>query len=249
MIEQSSNTAAFAPWIKRFPAEQVSTSGALVLFPHAGGSAAAYRTFAMALARNGADTYLVQYPQRADRLTHPAPATIEALAADLFDAGDWAGAGPLRLFGHCMGANVAFEFARVAERKGAAVTELWASAGQAPCTVAETLPVPTADAEMLADMVDLGGTSPALLEDEDFVELLLMAVRADYEAFNRYACDRGVTISADIHAVGGNSDHRITEHQLRSWEHHTSAAFTLSWLDGGHFYLNDHVDVLAELIA
>ena len=29
---------------------------------------------------------------------------------------------------------------------------------------------------------------------------------------------------------------------LRRWELHTTGAFTLSMFDGGHFYLNDHVD-------
>lgn len=239
----------FAPWVKRFPGHGGSGDGAVVVFPHAGGAAAAYRTFAIALAGNGVDVLLLQYPQRADRLSHPAPATLEQLAEDLFAAGDWSAVSPLRLFGHCMGANVAFEFARVAERRGVEVRELWASAGQAPCTVADSLPVPSADPELLADMVDLGGTDPRLLEDEDFVDLLLMAVRADYRAFNRYSCERGTRIAADIHAVGGNSDHRISDDQLQAWHFHTTGAFTTSTFDGGHFYLHDHVEVLAELMS
>lgn len=239
----------FKSWVKRFPGRGQPGSGAVVVFPHAGGAAAAYRKFAIALADNGVDTFLLQYPQRAERLAHPAPATLEQLAEELFAAGEWTAVGPLRLFGHCMGANVAFEFARVAESKGVAVQELWASAGQAPCTVAESLPVPSTDPELLADMVDLGGTDPRLLDDEDFVELLLMAVRADYQAFNRYSCARDVRIAADIHAVGGSGDHRISDDQLQSWHFHTSGAFTSSTFDGGHFYLHEHVEVLAELIT
>lgn len=245
MIDEQSQLT-FQPWIKRSAGQ--TSDGATVVFPHAGGAAAAYRAFAAALAAGGADVYVVQYPQRADRLTHPAPETVEQLAAQLFDAGDWARLGPLKLFGHCMGAVIAFEFARVAEAKGADVRSLWVSASQAPYTIAQSPRLPTADAEVVANMVDLGGTDERLLADEDFVDLLVRAVRADYLAFNRYACDDDVRLSADIHTIGGRTDHRISEDMLRQWTTHTGGAFTLSLFDGGHFYINDHIDAVAELV-
>nr|PZN17912.1 MAG: thioesterase [Mycolicibacterium hassiacum] len=236
----------FQPWIKRTPGRR--SDGATVVFPHAGGAAAAYRSLAGALAAGGPDTFVMQYPQRADRLAHPAPDTVEELAAQLFDAGDWDRVGPLRLFGHCMGAVIAFEFARVAERRGVPVAQLWVSASQAPCTIAGSPRLPTADTEVIATMVDLGGTDPRLLADEEFVELLVRAVRADYQAFNRYACGEDVRIRADIHTIGGRSDHRVSEDMLRRWQIHTDGAFTLSLFDGGHFYINDHIDAVAELV-
>jgi surfactin synthase thioesterase subunit len=232
------------PWIKRYP----GAAGATLVFPHAGGAALAYRRFGMALASAGSDTYVMQYPQRADRLTHPAPETVANLARDLFDAGDWAAMGPLRLFGHCMGAVVAFEFARIAERQGVGVGVLWASASEAPSAATASPKLPTAESEILAEMVDLGGTDPQLLADEDFVELLVMAVRADYLAYNRYSCEDDVTIAADIYALGGDTDHRVSEDMLRCWETHTRGAFTVSMFGGGHFYLDDHIDEVAELV-
>lgn len=245
MIDEQSQLT-FQPWIKRSAGRK--SDGATVVFPHAGGAAAAYRAFAAALAAGGADVYVVQYPQRADRLTHPAPDTIEELAAQLFDAGEWTRLGPLKLFGHCMGAVIAFEFAGVAEAKGADVRSLWVSASQAPCTIATSPRLPTAEAEVIANMVDLGGTDERLLADEDFVDLLVRAVRADYLAFNRYACGDDVQLRADIHTVGGRNDHRVSEDMLRRWATHAGGAFTLSLFDGGHFYINDHLDAVAELV-
>lgn len=208
----------------------------------------AYRGFGLALAAAGSDAYVMQYPQRGDRLSHPAAPTMADLAEDLFDAGHWAGIGSLRLFGHCMGAVVGFEFARIAERSGVAVDALWVSASQAPSAVAAAPALPIADAEIIAEMVDLGGTDPALLADDDFVELLLMAVRADYAAFNGYACDADVTIAADIYALGGDRDHWVSEDMLRHWETHTTGAYTCSMFDGGHFYLNEQLGDVAELV-
>lgn len=233
------------PWVKRYP---VDGGPATLVFPHAGGAALAYRSLGTALAKAGSDAYVMQYPQRGDRLSHPAPASVGDLARDLFDAGDWAALGPVRLFGHCMGAVVAFEFARVAEREGVEIDALWVSASEAPSTVTAAPDLPMAQSEIIAEMVDLGGTDPRLLDDDDFVELLLMAVRADYSAFNRYACDADATIAADIHTLGGDRDHRVSEDMLRRWESHTTGAFTLSMFDGGHFFVNDHTAEVAELV-
>jgi surfactin synthase thioesterase subunit len=236
----------FKPWIKRYPGSE--TARPTLVFPHAGGAAVAYRTLGAAFADAGSDTYVMQYPQRGDRLAHPAPATVAELARDLFEAGDWSGLGPLRLFGHCMGAVVAFEFARIAERSGAQIDALWVSASEAPSAVAAGPALPTAQDEIIAEMVDLGGTDPQLLADEDFVELLLMAVRADYGAFNRYACEPDVAIAADIYALGGQHDHRVSEDMLRRWETHTGGAFTCTMFDGGHFYVDEFTDEVAELV-
>ena len=60
----------FKPWIKRYAGN--GTPGATLVFPHAGGAAIAYRALGTALAAGGADAYVMQYPQRGDRLTHPA---------------------------------------------------------------------------------------------------------------------------------------------------------------------------------
>jgi mycobactin phenyloxazoline synthetase len=148
-----------------------------------------------------------------------------------------------------MGAVVAFEFARVAESHGVPVRTVWVSSGQAPSTIAASAPLPTSDSDVLADMVDLGGTDPMLLEDDEFVELLVRAVRADYQAFSRYSCERDVRIRADIHALGGDRDHRIGREMLAGWQAHTAGRFNLSYFTGGHFYLNDHLDAVARTVS
>ena len=214
------------------------------MFPHAGAAAASYRVLATALTAGG-DTYIVQYPQRADRLAEPAHRTVHDLALGLFQSAPWQSVGPLRLFGHSMGAVVAFEFARTAEERGAAVRKLWVSAGPPPCVVADMPELPTSDDRLLADIADLGGTDPELLADEEFSELLRTAVRADYEAFNRYDPNPDVRIDADIHVLGGRDDHRIDTDVLRLWEKHTNGSFVMSLYDGGHFYVYDQIAAIA----
>ncbi len=238
----------FPPWIKLVPGREGGGHvGATVVFPHAGGAAMGYRKFATALAAGG-DTYILQYPQRADRLTDPAPNTVHDLARGLFVSAPWRRVAPLRLFGHSMGAVVAFEFAKIAESRGAAVQRLWASAAPAPSAVAGMPELPTSHDELILDVADLGGTDADLLADPEFAELLVTAIRSDYQAINRYTCDAGVRIGADISALGARGDHRVSAANLELWGDHTEGAFDLSWYDGGHFYLDDHIEAIAARV-
>lgn len=241
--------SAFPSWIKLAPGRggPASGTGATIVFPHAGAAAASYRVLAAALAA-GADTYVVQYPQRAERLGDPAHESVHDLAAGLFRAAPWPGVAPLTLFGHSMGGVVAFEFARVAEANGTPVRKLWVSAGPPPCVVGDMPELPTTHDGLLADIADLGGTDPELLADEEFSELLTTAVRADYQAFNGYDPSPDVRIGADIHVLGGHHDHRIATGVLRQWERRTAGSFAMSLYDGGHFYLYDHVETVAAQV-
>lgn len=242
-VDDSSAVAQFPPWIGRFPGPGPAT----LVFPHAGGAVVNYRPLALALAA-GADTYVMQYPQRADRFREPAAETLPELARSLFDAAPWHRLGPLRLFGHSMGSIVAFEFARLAEERGIAIQRLWASAGPAPAAVAALRKLPTGDADLRAELAELGGTDPRLLADQEFLTLLLTPVRADYLAFNRYRCAPEVTIRADINVLGGRSDERIGSDLLAGWADHTTGACTVSLYDGGHFYHYEHIEALTKRI-
>jgi surfactin synthase thioesterase subunit len=238
----------FAPWIKLVERRDGSRrASATVVFPHAGAAAAGYRGLATALAA-GSDTYIVQYPQRAERLREPAPETVHDLALGLFEAGAWNEVAPLRLFGHSMGAIVAFEFARIAEARNLAVERLWVSAGPAPSAIAGMPQLPTTDGELLSHIAEFGATDPDLLADEEFAELIATAVRADYQAINRYACAPDVRIRADICVLGAHDDDRVDAEALRRWEDHTAGAFEFFFYDGGHFYLNEHIDAVAARV-
>jgi surfactin synthase thioesterase subunit len=238
----------FPTWIKRIPGRDGGERpGATVIFPHAGGAAVGYRKLATALAAGG-DTYIVQYPQRAERLGEPAAATVQDLARGLFVAAPWRQVAPLRLFGHSMGAVVAFEFARIAESRGAAVERLWASAAPAPSAVEAKPDLPTSHDDLLVDIADFGGTDADLLADHELAELLVTAVRADYQVINRYTCGADTRIDADISALGAREDLRVDEAELRLWGTHTAGAFQLSWYDGGHFYLDDNIDAVAAQV-
>ena len=90
----------------------------LVCFPHAGGSATAYHDWVADLP-DRIEVVAVQYPGRADRLGEPAHTTMSPLADAVVDALEDLVERPYPLFGHSMGAVVAYETAvRLGQRPG-----------------------------------------------------------------------------------------------------------------------------------
>ncbi|WP_238846327.1 thioesterase II family protein [Nocardia terpenica] len=97
-------------WFRRSqPTEQAEHR--LVCFPHAGGAASYFTPVARALAPD-VDVLAVQYPGRQDRRSEPGIDDIGVLADRVHDIIRTWPSRPLTLFGHSMGAVVAFEVAR-----------------------------------------------------------------------------------------------------------------------------------------
>src|SRR5580693_3664644 len=101
-------------WVRHFHPSATAVSR-LICFPHAGGSASYYFPVSAALSPN-IEVLAVQYPGRQDRRNEKNLEDIGELADRAFEAVVPWSKGPVALFGHSMGAIVAFEVARRLER-------------------------------------------------------------------------------------------------------------------------------------
>jgi surfactin synthase thioesterase subunit len=238
------------PWIRelrrtRRPAAHV------VFFPHAGGAA----TFFAPLARHfpaDFDVSAAQYPGRQERFGEPFVDTVEGLADHLAPAlrRYAAGPAPLVLFGHSMGASVAFETAgRLGAGHRGAPCRLVVSASPAPSVRRRDDVHRGTDREVLAHLAELGGTDAEILNSPELVELLLPAFRNDYGAVARYRpADRAV-VDLPVLCLVGDRDRRATPEDAAAWKEHTSADFRMRTFPGGHFFLTEHQETVARLVA
>src|SRR5204862_268088 len=110
---------------------------------------------------------------------------------------------PLALFGHSMGALLAFEVVRTLESRGAAVAALIVSGSSAPHLRAARGEPERTDEELIEQLRAWGGTPEALLADPDFMQLVLPPLRADLAVCDRYAHRPG-GILAPLTALAGS---------------------------------------------
>jgi surfactin synthase thioesterase subunit len=223
----------------------------MLVFPHAGAGASAYREFSKVLSKRF-DVIVFQYPGRQDRAAEGLLGTLPQIAAGAFAefvASEHNRGVPIVAFGHSMGAMVAFEFVRIAEARGIEVRQLNVSATVAPCHAAGKPAHPTDDdEELLNHLLALEGTDSGVLANRELMRLTLPVVRADFKAFDAYSCPEDVKVAAPIHAMGGDQDPYVTLGDLYGWGKHTDS-LTVTMFDGGHFYLNQHVDAISGLLA
>ncbi|WP_416974884.1 thioesterase II family protein [Streptomyces sp. 4F14] len=234
-------------WIRRFAAAE-DAPYRVVCFPHAGGAASYFLPVAKALAP-GAEVLAIQYPGRQDRRHEPGVTSIVDLAGTIASVlPPWLDR-PTVLFGHSMGASVAFEVARRLERAGTVALALFVSGRVAPTRIRPETVHQRDDAGLLAEVKKLSGTDERLFDDEELVRLILPTLRSDYTAVETYRFEPGPRLETPIHAHLGDTDPRVTPDEAADWREQTNGPFTLRTYTGGHFYLNAHREQVIRAIT
>ncbi|GAA4973657.1 alpha/beta fold hydrolase [Pseudonocardia tropica] len=237
---------AARPWLA--PVREVDPAAPLlVCFPHAGGTAAYFHRWSVALAPE-VTALPVHYPGRFDRRAEPAPLDLMALVTGVADVvAPLTGARRTILFGHSMGAVVAHEVSRVLQARAASPSALVVSGRRPPRPdVSERLPVE--EDTVLADVRRLGGRGVALLEDPEVRAAFLPVIRGDYALLDGHRYRPGPLLDIPVTAVVGDSDPRVTPADAHGWGATTTGPFRLFTRTGGHFYLDDDTPFLLDLV-
>jgi pyochelin biosynthetic protein PchC len=234
-------------WVRRL--RPSSAPCRLVCFPHAGGAASYFAPLARAMS-SSIDVLALQYPGRQERLSERCVDSIEGLTdAIVPELQGWLDR-PFALFGHSMGAIVAFEVARVLERQhGLVPMGVFVSGRRAPSTRRDEHVHWGGDPRLLQEVVRLGGTPQQLLDDEDVRQMMLPALRGDYKAIETYVWHPGPPLSCPIWAFVGEADPLTTEREAAAWAVHTTGGFELRTFPGAHFYLAEHWGELSNLLS
>jgi medium-chain acyl-[acyl-carrier-protein] hydrolase len=224
---------------------EATTGPTLLCLPHAGGGIRAFRGWPNQLGPDIAVEPIVLPGRDGDTRAphHDMTALIDDLAQDLQDRIKE----PYALFGHSLGAVVAFELARrmSAQPTTAAPVLLIVSGSGPPRRVANSshrhheLP----DDEFVHEVEKLGGTPPGVLEDPDIRKALLPQLRADFAVAETYnpatTTADDLTVPCPISALVGETDHTLDHNTVAEWSAHTTSWFRQRTLPGSHFLLDD----------
>jgi surfactin synthase thioesterase subunit/glycosyltransferase involved in cell wall biosynthesis len=210
-------------------------AGALRLFcfPHAGGGAAAFKTWAERLPRAVAVAPMRPPPRRNNMA-----AVVAALGDSIQPYLDQ----PFAFFGHSMGAAVAFELARLLRRRNQpAPRMLVASGARAPQYRRGHVPPPEpSETEFVEALRRLQGTPREVLDNPNLMQLILPALREDAAIYRHYVYAEEPPLDCPIRAYGGAEDPNVSRAHLEAWAQQTTAAFAVRVFPGGHFYLQTH---------
>lgn len=227
----------------------------LICFPFAGGGASAFRGWSSLVKASGTTLISVQYPGRERRFNEPFADSQHTLADAI--ANDIVGYGcdhhKMILFGHSFGAAISFEVARRLEKMQKPPALLVVSGRPAPNALSQRPSVAKlTDEQFLKRIIEFKGFPPELLENSEFMGIVLPILRADFlvsEQFDRDNRDLISPITGPLMALGARSDPWLSQNSLEGWRDYTTGTFSSHWFDdGGHFYINDQIASIVELI-
>jgi surfactin synthase thioesterase subunit len=218
-------------------------------FPHAGGNARAFLDWQPALAAD-AEVMAVCMPGRAHRCDEPPPTSIDELADGAARAIAAQADRPVLLFGHSLGALVAFEVARRL-RDEPALRHLVVSG----CSAPELLPtervrrIAQLDGREFAEAVAFfGGLPPEIIAEEDLLYLLLPNLIADFRLVARYRYRPAPPLAVGASVIAGVDDPHVDEAALALWRHEFATVPARHPVDGGHFYFDQQPDAVLDVL-
>jgi pyochelin biosynthesis protein PchC len=221
----------------------------LVCLPHAGGMAAFYRDWSRLLPPD-IEVVAVQYPGRAERFAEPAISDLSRLCAALAGEISALDDRPVGLFGHSMGAILAFELAReLASRENGQPVRLFVSSRHAPHIQHSDTVHLAGETGLRAELRRLGQTPDEILANDSMMALALPALLADYTAAENYRYQQRRALSCPITALVGDADPGVPTGEASAWREHTTSDFDLTVLPGDHFYLVPQRDTVLRLVA
>lgn len=240
--------AASTPWLRMNPSAQGAPLR-LFCFAHAGGGAAFFSRWEKILGPQ-IEICRVALPGREARRQEKPYTQMRDLIEPLFAALEPFMDQAFALFGHSMGAALAYEVARRCEAHGKqGLRHLFISGRRAPHLPARRRPFYNLPKEEFLTMLQsLSGTPEAVMSEQGLIDLFLPCLRADFELIETYVPLPGQKLATNISAYCGDLDPEVECSELSAWRHCTSGSFTSRIFHGHHFYLQgEHAQFMHEL--
>lgn len=219
-----------------------------ICFPYAGGSASSY----MPLAKNlpgHVELVAIQPRGRGHRFHQDASGTMSELLQDIEENFHQLINKPYVIYGHSLGARVAYELIHKIKQRGLPEPESFiAAASRAPHLSTLSEPVSNlSDREFIYKLKRLGGTNSSILDNKELLELCLPMLRADFKIVDDYKCQSKSKLSCKLYVISGSEDHLVSLEDSQGWSLHFTEckSFVIS---AGHFFIDSHSDDLVDVV-
>ncbi|WP_155372909.1 thioesterase II family protein [Catellatospora vulcania] len=222
----------------------------LFCVPHAGGGGVMFRPWRDLLGSE-VEACSIVLPGRESRIHELPYVRMEQLVGPLFEQLRPHLDRPFALFGHSMGAVVAYELARRCQLEGApAPVRLFVSARRAPHLPARRPSyADLSDDEFLTAVAAMNGTPAEVLAQRDLLKIFLPGLRGDFELNDTYVPLPGPRLTCPISASVGDADPEADLPEILAWSQVTTGGFRSRVFPGDHFYLKTDPAALLRAIC
>jgi surfactin synthase thioesterase subunit len=222
----------------------------LIGLPFAGGSACSYRDLKASLAPS-VDFCPIEPHGRGRRFSEALLADIHAMAEDaLRQVRALIESRPYALYGHSLGAKVAYLMACGIATRGLPQPEhLFVSGSAAPSVPPRSRTRHLLPRQAFFDLIrSMSGTATEIFESSELLDLFEPVLRADFEANDTYCYQKQEPLSVPLTVMIGTED-TVSYTDAFQWERETTGQTRILRFPGGHFFINKHCRAIAHLIS
>ncbi len=246
-MHQKNNNEQDSPWLLTSKTESHPRLR-LFCFHHAGGGASVFRQWGEMMPQ-GIEVCAVQPPGHEHRINEPLFCNMNALITAMVDELP-IGSSPFALFGHSMGAKIAYAFARKLKSiKNREPVQMFLSASRAPHVPEPLQRHQLEDKAFMQQICKLGGTPEAILASQEYMFMLLPVFRADFTIDELYICQEDQFLTCPFTLFRGSKDDEVNDKDLEQWKAHTTGATQLETIEGDHFFFKSQEKKLTDFIA
>lgn len=164
---------------------------------------------------------------------------------------------PFALFGHSLGAALAFEITYRLEQQGARSPFCLIVSGRSALHLLDSPSKDSEDgegpnsalpeSEFISLLQQMGGTPPEILNNPEMLQFLLPVIRADFRLAEDYRWEGQSRIACPLLVLGGNGDQYANE--LAAWRDLTTGEVGMRIFEGGHFFTMSREEEVCQVIA
>lgn len=251
-----------SPWLF-CPKPKPNATTRLIGLPYAGGTATAFMSWFKAMPQH-VELTMVQYPGRGSRYNEPLLTELEDMVAGVVSALSPLNDKPMIIFGHSMGARIAYEVAlTLSAEHNNSPQALIVSGSRAPHQHADPntpyakrtaarggVPIYELDrGAFIEELRFLQGTPEAVLENDELLDLVIPSLRADFQLARDYEQKRPYQpVSCPLVSFCGDQDSTVTPKAVAGWSELTTAGAQHYQFSGEHFFIHDQQEAVLRIL-
>ncbi len=153
------------------------------------------------------------------------------------------------LFGHCMGASIAYETASLLAREhGRRIKGLFFAAFISP-DVPVRDGISGLDDDAFIEEIHSHGTFPEeFFTNRSILKLFIPGIRADYKLIEEYCDTAHYVLDCPVYGFFGEDDDMVIPEETAGWASYTSSTYESYYFPGNHYFYYDRQNEIAAMI-
>jgi medium-chain acyl-[acyl-carrier-protein] hydrolase len=233
-------------WFPQFSPPRPAAQMRVFCFGPAGGGAATFREWC-SLAPPHLEIVPVELPGHGTRLGEKPISKMNDLVDEVARGLATKLDRPFSFVGHSMGAKLALVLS--ARDRMANLMRFVVCASSAPHVPRRKKLARLPTTEFFRELEALGGIPREVLRDRDIMELFEPVLRADFVIVDDFFAAPNKQLRCDVLAFAGTDDLDSPPSSVQAWARFTRGQFRYNELQGGHFIVQSHRDVILKSLA